>query len=381
MTRVVTHVTQGFLRFSESWLYDIVTAPVSYEARVLTRMRENEEQFPFERVSLIGYRNRRGSPRWLHHQLHRRLGRPRTPANPWRDSLRELAGESSLFHAHYGWVGWHAVEAGLAPTVTSFYGVDASDARTLAEWRGAYRRLFRAGSAFVALGPAMRERLVELGAPEGRTHVVPLIALLEDDWLPASPADATPPRILMSGRLVEKKGFVDGVEAFAAARRAGVEARLAVMGNGPEEERIRAAVRRHGLEAEVELLPPLPRREFRHRLRSCQVFLQPSRTAGDGDSEGTPATILDAQSLGRVVVTTRHSDIPAIVDPAAAFLAPEGDVDALAASLVDALTRSDEWPERGAAGRRFVEENHSRAHVASLLDRLYDEVASSRGTP
>jgi colanic acid/amylovoran biosynthesis glycosyltransferase len=204
--------------------------------------------------------------------------------------------------------------------------------------------------------------------------------MLEDDWAPASAGGTAPPRVLMSGRLVEKKGFADGVAAFAEARRAGLEARLTIMGSGPEEERIRAAVRRHGLDGEVELLPPLPRREFRQSLRSCQVFLQPSRTASDGDSEGTPATILDAQSLGRIVVTTAHSDIPAIVDPAAAFLAPEGDVDALAASLAEALTRTDDWPARGAAGRRFVEANHSPERVASLLGRLYDEVAPSRET-
>jgi glycosyltransferase involved in cell wall biosynthesis len=378
VSRLVTHVTQAFLPFSEAWLYDVVTAPVSYEARILTRRRENAEQFPFEHLESIADRSRRGSPLWLHHQLHARLGLLRTPANLWRDSLRELAGESSVFHAHYGWVGWRAVEAGLAPVVTSFYGADASEVGTLAEWRSAYRRLFRSGVAFVALGPVMRDRLVGLGAPPERTHVVPLLALLEEDWTPASVDDSMPPRVLMAGRLVEKKGFVDGVAAFAEARRAGIEARLAIMGSGPEEERIRAVVRGCGLDGEVELLPPLPRREFREYLRSCQVLLQPSRTASDGDSEGTPATILEAQSLGRVVVTTRHADIPAIVDPEAAFLSPEGDVDALSASLTRALTGTGEWAARGAAGRRFVETSHSPEHVARLLERLYDEAAVSR---
>ncbi len=310
MSRVVTHVTQAFVRWSESWLYDIVTAPTSYEARVLTRWPENEQEFPVERLELLDDRNPRGSALWFQHQLHHRLGWPPTPANLWRDSLRELAGEPDLFHAHYGWVGWRSVEAGLTPVVTSFYGVDASGRQELAEWRSAYRRLFRSGAAFVALGPVMRDRLVGLGAPAERTHVVPLVVRLEDDWTPAAVADSTPPRVLMAGRLVEKKGFADGVAAFAEARRAGIEARLAIMGSGPEEERIRAAVRAHGLDDDVEFVPPQPRAEFRDHLRSCQILLQPSRTAGDGDSEGTPATILDAQALGRVVVTTDHCRHP-----------------------------------------------------------------------
>jgi colanic acid/amylovoran/stewartan biosynthesis glycosyltransferase WcaL/AmsK/CpsK len=377
VSRVVTHVTQGFLSFSEAWLYDIVTAPVPYEARVLTRRRENEEQFPFGRVELIAYRNPRGSPRWFHHQLHQRLGWPRRPANLWRDSLRELAGGSTLFHAHYGWVGWYGVDAGLAPTVTSFYGADASDAATLAEWGSAYRGLFRAGAAFVAEGAAMRERLVALGAPPERTHVIPLVAPLPDDWEPATPVDGQQPRILMTGRFVDKKGFADGIAAFARVLRAGGEARLVLMGAGPDEALLRATVRAEGVEDAAEFLPPQPRERFREVVRSCHILLQPSRTAGNGDAEGgAPATLLEAQALGRVIVATDHADIPHVVSRDAAFLSREGDVDALAESLTRALRAPDEWSARGTAGRRFVAEHHGRDHVGSLLERLYDGVVA-----
>ncbi len=382
MTRVVTHVTLGFLPLSEAWLYDVVTAPISYEPRVLTRWRENEEQFPFPRVELITDRSRRGSPLWLHHQLHARLGLFSTPANLWRDSLRALAAGSTLFHAHSGWIGCRAVEAGLGPTVTSFYGVDASEVRTLDEWRSAYRRLFRSGAGFVAEGPAMRERLIALGAPQERTHVIPLVAPLEADWEPAVASEHELPRILMAGRFVEKKGFADGITAFAAARRAGIDARLVIVGSGPEEERLRAAAGAERIDGEVEFLPPQPRERFRELVRSCQILLQPSRTAADGDAEGgAPTTLLEAQALGRVVVATDHADIPNVVDREAAFLAPEGDVEALTVSLRAALTSSGEWSARGEAGRRFVETHHSRGRLAGLLERLYDEVVVSGGRP
>ena len=181
----------------------------------------------------------------------------------------------------------------------------------------------------------------------------------------------------MAGRLVEKKGFTDGIAAFAEARRAGMEARLVIMGGGPEEERLRAAVRAERIEADVELVPPQPRARFREIVRSCQLLLQPSRTASDGDAEGgAPTTLLEAQAQGRVVVATEHADIPHVVDRSAAFLSPEGDLDALSQSLLQALQVPDEWPERGAAGRRFVAERHSRERVAALLEHLYDGLAA-----
>jgi len=370
-------VTLTFLPYSEAWLYDLVTAPVPYEAQVVTPVRENEDRFPFEPVLLIAAGNRRGSPAWLHGQFNRRLGWPRTPTNVWKTSLRKLPGKQDLFHAHFGPAGYRVVDAGLSPTITSFYGYDASERTTLAGWGRAYRQLFRKGAAFVAEGPAMRERLIDLGAPPSRTHVIPLIADLEDDWQPASLAGDESPRVLMTGRLVEKKGFADGLAAFAQARRSRDDARLLILGAGPEEERLRLVTRSLGLVDAVEFIPPQPRERFRDFLRSCHVVLQPSRTASNGDAEGgAPTTLLEAQALGRVIVATDHADIPNIVDPETALLAPEGDAEALADRLATALTAPDEWPTRGVAARCFVESNHSRHHVADLLGRLYDRVAA-----
>jgi colanic acid/amylovoran biosynthesis glycosyltransferase len=362
----------------EAWMYDLITAPISYEARVLTGSRENEEQFPYESVQMLQLATWRGSPSWIHHQLRRRLPWTRTPATSWKRSLRRAAGTPSVFHAHYGPVGWRVVDAGLSPTVTSFYGFDASRSAILAEWHVAYRRLFRLGAAFVAEGPVMRERLIGLGAPADRTHVVPLIARLGEEWEPATLAEGEPLRVLMAGRLVEKKGFADGVAAFAEARRAGIDARLLILGGGPEESRLRRAVRTEGVQDDVDFLPAQPRERFRELIRSCPVFLQPSRTASDGDAEGgAPTTLLEAQALGRVVVATDHADIPHVVDPDAAFLSPEGDLDGLAGNLTRALTATSEWAARGAAGRRFVERYHSLEHASGHLERVYDEVADA----
>jgi colanic acid/amylovoran biosynthesis glycosyltransferase len=375
--RRIVHVTLNFLPYSEAWLYDLVTAPVPYDAQVVTAIRENEDRFPFEPVLVIPAGNRRGSLAWLHGQFNRRLGWPRTPANVWKTSLRRLPRTPDLFHAHFGPAGYRVVDAGLSPTITSFYGYDASERTTLARWGRAYRHLFRKGAAFVAEGPAMRERLIELGAPPSRTHVIPLIAHL-DDWQPASLGDGESPRVLMTGRLVEKKGFAEGIAAFAEARRSRDDARLLILGAGPEEERLRLVTRSLGLEDAVEFVAPQPRERFRDFMRSCHVVLQPSRTASDGDAEGgAPTTLLEAQALGRVIVATDHADIPNVVDRETALLAPEADAEALADRLTTALSAPEEWPSRGVAARRFVESHHGRNHVATLLGRLYDHVLAT----
>ena len=194
----------------------------------------------------------------------------------------------------------------------------------------------------------MRRRLIDLGAAPERTHVVPLIADLALSHSAPKTDGARPSRVLMAGRFVEKKGFADGVGAFAKAMpKSAPLPELVIVGAGPEESRMRSIARSAGVESRVEFIPPQPRDAYRRIMGSCQIFLQPSKTGRDGDSEGgAPVTLLDAQAIGLIVVATDHADIPFVVDPDAAFLSSEGEIDALAAGLTEAIDRSDEWEQR-----------------------------------
>ena len=45
-------------------------------------------------------------------------------------------------------------------------------------------------------------------------------------------------------------------------------------------------------------------------MQHARAFVQHSVTAADGDSEGTPVSILEAGAAGLPVVSTRHAGIP-----------------------------------------------------------------------
>ena len=62
----------------------------------------------------------------------------------------------------------------------------------------------------------------------------------------------------------------------------------------------------------------------------------PSRTAANGDGEGLPTVVLEAQARGLPVVATNHAGIPeAVTDGVTGLLAEEADV----AGLADAIGR------------------------------------------
>ena len=86
------------------------------------------------------------------------------------------------------------------------------------------------------------------------------------------------------------------------------------------------------------------------------IFISPSVTAANGDSEGgAPTTILEAQACGLPVLSTYHADIPNIVIPEkSALLAPERDAETLSNNLMTLLNEQERWKEMGGNGKNFI---------------------------
>jgi colanic acid/amylovoran biosynthesis glycosyltransferase len=125
----------------------------------------------------------------------------------------------------------------------------------------------------------------------------------------------------------------------------------------------------------IEILGWQSQEEVSQLMTDTHVFLLPSVTAEDGNKEGTPTVLLEAQSAGLPVVSTTHAGIPEIVsDGEAGYLVPERDV----LSLVDALERllgqPEQWSEMGRAGREYIETHHSIESVTDELVAVYQRV-------
>lgn len=374
----VIHLVSDFVAPSEPWLYDLVRAPGTHGPRVVCERRINESEFPFEPVEPGLPTTRRYGWDWFSRQATATRLVRLDPRDRWRGELHRRRLTADVFHAHFGPAAWMAVDGGLSPVVASFYGYDATVTKVIRHWRRRYRELFAGGGLFVAEGPAMGRRLIALGAPPERVRVLPLIADVESlSW--REPDVAGDVQVVMAGRFVEKKGFALGVRAFADAT-ADKAASLVLMGTGPEEGRLKGLVRSLGLADRVTFLPFASRAAYRELLEGADIVLQPSVTARNGDCEGgAPTVLLDALAIGPVVVASEHADIPFVVDPSAAYLAPEADVGRLTEALAAALASRDEWTDRSAAGRRHVERQHARDAVARLRDDIYAEAAQAVG--
>jgi colanic acid/amylovoran biosynthesis glycosyltransferase len=140
--------------------------------------------------------------------------------------------------------------------------------------------------------------------------------------------------------------------------------------------RLHALIQELGLEASIELLGARDSNEVREYLDNSDIFVLPSVTAGNGDTEGFGIVNVEAQAAGIPVVSTNHNGIPEGVDVnRSAFLVPERDPVALAERLKFLMDHPERWPEMGRAGRRFVEQ---RFDIEKLNDELIDLYAQLR---
>ncbi|MGH7731156.1 MAG: glycosyltransferase family 4 protein [Candidatus Eiseniibacteriota bacterium] len=180
---------------------------------------------------------------------------------------------------------------------------------------------------------------------------------------------ARPELVLAVGRLVEKKGFDDLLRAWPLVRAARPEARLVVVGDGPEHGRLTDLARRLGVESSITWTGPEPQERVRAWLDATRVFCLPCRVAADGNRDGLPTVLLEAMAAGVACVSTRLTGIPEIVrDDQEGRLVPPGDATALADAIVSLLEDPVRCRAMGERGRVRAEELFDlRRNVGQLL--------------
>ena len=280
--------------------------------------------------------------------------------------------------------GFHAVRVmeaaawSATPLVVHFRGSDASSEAKFQRLSRRYRRLFQLTAGVIVKSRPMQAVLERLGADPATLLISPSGAD-PDLFQGALPAQA-PPRFLAVGRLVAKKGPLQTLEAFARMRNSlpgshRDAVRLEIIGNGPLCADLERAVGMWKLENQVELLGVQPQQAIAERMRRARGFVQHSMVAPDGDSEGNPVAVMEAQLSGLPVVATRHAGIPEVVrDGETGVLVSEGDVDGMAAAMRRLVLEPALAARLGSAGQRRVSEQftvqHHWAAIAGLLERI-----------
>jgi glycosyltransferase involved in cell wall biosynthesis len=307
---------------------------------------------------------------------------------------RVRAARPMLLHAHFGTDALLALpiaERLAIPLVTTLHGyeVSRSPARLLMSGRISWmryavmrRRLFERGRLFLAVSEALRQRALAAGYPEARTIVH--YNGVDTGYFRSGGRAPEAGLILHVGRLVEKKGTAQLLDAFAVVASGNSAARLVVIGDGPLRGSLVRRASELGIADRVRFLGALGPEDVLAWMRRAWLLVAPSLTARDGDAEGLPMVICEAAAASLPVVATRHSGIPeAVIDGQTGFLVGETDVVGLAFRLVGLLGDSGLRERMGRASRDLAESRFDAARQASRLEDHYDVLTglSTRTAP
>jgi glycosyltransferase involved in cell wall biosynthesis len=244
-----------------------------------------------------------------------------------------------------------------------------------AAFRRVERWLARASTALVAVSPQVRDDLVALDvAPPDRFAVVRLGIELQERIV-AKAAERTESRHLLGlppdafvvgwmGRMTPVKRVEAVLRAFAHLLERGVDARLCLVGDGPDRTHIERLAHSLGIMRRTVFLGY--QEDVGRLYAALDVLVLPSR------NEGTPVSAIEALAAGLPVVATRVGGVADVVrDGVDGFLVdPDatGDlVDRLARLAADPQLRS----EMGAAGRERVLRRYEVGRLVDDIDSLY----------
>ena len=182
---------------------------------------------------------------------------------------------------------------------------------------------------------------------------------------------SNPVRILSVGRLVEKKGFDDLLAALASVSPS-LAWKLDVVGGGALEGRLQSQAAALGIGERVRWHGSLPHDRVVEHFAAADLFALASRVSADGDRDGLPNVLMEAQLLGAACVATRVSGTPELIEHEDnGLLVPPRDTSALASALERAIVDPALRSRLAEAGRRTVTTRFSfEDGIAKIAARL-----------
>ena len=184
------------------------------------------------------------------------------------------------------------------------------------------------------------------------------------------------PTITSVGRLIEKKGFEDLIDACAALKGAGLRFLCRIVGEGPLRSALETRIERLGCSACIELCGALPQDAVRALLASSSLFVLACVPEADGGMDNLPTVIVEAMAYGLPVVSTRLAAVPEMVEHGATgWLVPPRDSAALGEAIKTLLLDPAMAQRFGSAGQALGRRKFALNHT---VGRLHDLIQSGR---
>ena len=399
--RRLAFILKGYPRLSETFIAQEILALERRGADILIvslrhptdrAIHPIHRQIRAPRIYLPEYLHEEPDRVWRGWQRSRRLSGYGAARKAWLADLRrdptpnrvrrfgqalvlaaELPADIGHFHAHFlhtpaSVARYAALMTGLSWTASAhakdIWTMPAWEQRQKldeAQWVVTCTETARAHLASVASRPDS-VWLCYHGLDVERFEVAPSRSKWRDGSDPRQPAV-----ILSVGRAVAKKGYDDLLEALTLLP-AGLEWRFVHIGGGALYGKLKLQAERLGLSHRIEWRGARTQPEVLAAYREADLFALACKIVKDGDRDGLPNVLIEAQSQRLACIATTVSAIPELIEPGiTGLLVPPGDPRALAEAITTLIRNPSKRVQLGAAGEHRVRRLFSMARGIGLL--------------
>jgi glycosyltransferase involved in cell wall biosynthesis len=299
-----------------------------------------------------------------------------------RQLTRAIAEQSpQIIHAHF------AIDACAVlpiakrlqvPLIVTLHGYDVSCRKeTLKPWptiRAYWRRkkeLWEYATLFICVSEQVRRRALSLGFPGQKLWAHRIGVKLLDGVKQEQRRDRK--TVLFVGRLVEKKGCVHLIRAMSRVQLGAPGTRLVIAGDGPLRKTLEREAALHCRDAVF--LGHQSHAVIRQWMQRASVLAAPSVEAKDGDSEGLPTVLCEAQAEGLPVTTFDTEGVTEALPVERRHALPKaGNVAALAEEIIRIMRDEQAWQKASDAGRSYMRSHFDLDAQTQLLEDKYEEV-------
>jgi colanic acid/amylovoran biosynthesis glycosyltransferase len=374
---VVASYCATFLKPEMLHIYRQIVSLTRVAPVVIARKREEAERFPFDRITVVG------KPA-LH--FARRFWFKQVRAAPWQISQGEVDAlvrvldnaHAQLVHIYFGHIAVHLlplIRAWGKPSVVSFHGADVMVDLEKPAYRMATKQMLEAVRLVLVRSESLGRALIEIGCAPEKIRVqragIPVdeIPFRARAWL----GDGAW-KFVQACRLIEKKGLKTSLLAFAKFAARYPQSTFTIAGEGPLRSELEAQAQELGIGDKVSFPGFVSQSQLRELFYRSHIFLHPSERGADGNQEGVPNSMLEAMASGLPVFATEHGGIPeAIEHGQSGILVPEGDHEALASALLDAVANPDALAGLARAGSESVRQKFEQSAQTRKLEDYYFE--------
>lgn len=187
----------------------------------------------------------------------------------------------------------------------------------------------------------------------------------------AARINGTPLKIMSVGRLVEKKGFDNLIDALALLPKS-LDWHWTHIGGGTLDAKMRRRAADRGIADRIIWRGACDQLEVIEAMRGSDLFVLPSRIADDGDRDGLPNVLMEAASQKLPILSTPVSAIPEFIENGKHGLLRSDDPKVLAQTIAEFAADPSLGPRLAdAAHERLIQDFTMAPGIAQLHHRLH----------